>query len=932
MGQYVSCDTAPLEYNEFIKSISLSKNIDKSKISLNESTLNIRHNLKIFQISNNQTISSLVINSDLEFKKDSCYIIIHFYILSNSSENEDFEDPDIDMNEDDNNTRNQSSWADKVSNLEIDNSNSLKRNRSTNNNNEFNNSFSLDSIPSLNGKSLFNTLNEQLLNTLQSQSLHHPFSLPAKFHTIHLFNGIHASAQTQANAISRSLYLERLFMELNRSDVDRIIRDGNSVPLNANILGWEVDIPSLSNVSKSNSSQFMYLYNTCDLLRILINDYTSIEDFHKEKALSIGNSSSRKSKIEDSQDRYEVFDNILLDGLSMHQLFNLPTPKKSLSTDGSTYSKSTDHSKQSPKEPISKFLLRFPLNIKSDGSHSARFPSESKSISSSGSLSARISRKNSLLLKNEKSRGGSGAQSGRSQLTHTSQFTEDYTDDDFSSTFSTPRSNISSPVKKSSLLGNVRTRSNVDDDEIYVTKSARSSISENSPRSSRSSSSNRTPRDFLVPKLGKLSFDFENTDNYPDSARSENDDFIPDPSMSGAELVMYYRKRLSNIFNDCLFVGSDWVAKNKDQLKNAGVTHIINAAKLACGIYFPDDFEYLALSLYDAGTESILGTFFTVIEFIENAFKQGGKVLVHCYEGVSRSTTLAISYLMWKTRLGFNEVMEDVKKKRGSASPNAGFIVQLLQWEKILKDTESNYLFRISPLNDQYYEHKQLVPYLCNVNVLDSRTCFILLDIKNNHIYLWEGQQSVSNILEAAKTFSEQLKNYLCNDMTKIIIFPESNANQHPIFLRGIKNVKSFLNSRRSGNEEVYPELEFLDSEREITSSQVDEDSGEMRELENSLESNAIAKLFEYPNWESIENFDSDDLYDDAVYVLKPLDRHSTIFVWIGSSVELDLTAQTFGHQVAQEFMEWEGIDYRHVVIVEDGEEEGTGIWDYFTF
>jgi dual specificity MAP kinase phosphatase len=50
-------------------------------------------------------------------------------------------------------------------------------------------------------------------------------------------------------------------------------------------------------------------------------------------------------------------------------------------------------------------------------------------------------------------------------------------------------------------------------------------------------------------------------------------------------------------------------------------------------------------------------------------------------QGVSRSTTLIIGYLMWKLGKPYDDVYQIVRALRGVASPNIGFTCQLLQWQ-----------------------------------------------------------------------------------------------------------------------------------------------------------------------------------------------------------------------------------------------------------
>lgn len=61
-----------------------------------------------------------------------------------------------------------------------------------------------------------------------------------------------------------------------------------------------------------------------------------------------------------------------------------------------------------------------------------------------------------------------------------------------------------------------------------------------------------------------------------------------------------------------------------------------------------------------------------------------GKVLVHCFMGISRSATIACAFLMLKRRLGAQEALETLRKNR-SIYPNDGFLNQLADLDNKLR-------------------------------------------------------------------------------------------------------------------------------------------------------------------------------------------------------------------------------------------------------
>merc|ERR1712226_393829 len=128
-----------------------------------------------------------------------------------------------------------------------------------------------------------------------------------------------------------------------------------------------------------------------------------------------------------------------------------------------------------------------------------------------------------------------------------------------------------------------------------------------------------------------------------------------------------------------LFVGSEDLSRNKDKLKEIGITHIINLATY-CPNSFPDDFTYLQIKIFDMPEKDIKQHFQQIIDFIEGGRTSGGSVYVHCNAGISRAPTSCIAYLMWKDKVTKYVAFDYIRSKR-CVLPNAGFMDQLNKFE-----------------------------------------------------------------------------------------------------------------------------------------------------------------------------------------------------------------------------------------------------------
>lgn len=262
------------------------------------------------------------------------------------------------------------------------------------------------------------------------------------------------------------------------------------------------------------------------------------------------------------------------------------------------------------------------------------------------------------------------------------------------------------------------------------------------------------PRTLAVPRVPSLP-------NLPFSQASTPREQPPEDYsiMPHRELRAIFEPVLSRILGH-LFLGGQKPAMNKAMLQEAGITHVLNCAGGACDNYFPNDFVYKTYDIGDGVSEDIACLFFESLEFIEEAVRSKGKVLIHCHQGISRSTAFVICYLMWKNNWDYEPAFNFIKELRYIASPNPGFITQLLLWRKTLDKDKKSFetsMFRIIRHSRNLLHVPKQVP-TPSYAALDPRGCFIIQT--PTVLYYWVGERCPSFYLEAAKRIISSMQKY----------------------------------------------------------------------------------------------------------------------------------------------------------------------------
>ena len=75
----------------------------------------------------------------------------------------------------------------------------------------------------------------------------------------------------------------------------------------------------------------------------------------------------------------------------------------------------------------------------------------------------------------------------------------------------------------------------------------------------------------------------------------------------------------------------------------------------------------------DVPWENLGAHFMKAVAFIKSALAAGGVVFVHCWAGISRSSSCIAAYLMYEHGMSLSNALNLIRRGRSIINPNPGF-------------------------------------------------------------------------------------------------------------------------------------------------------------------------------------------------------------------------------------------------------------------
>jgi len=133
-----------------------------------------------------------------------------------------------------------------------------------------------------------------------------------------------------------------------------------------------------------------------------------------------------------------------------------------------------------------------------------------------------------------------------------------------------------------------------------------------------------------------------------------------------------------------LYLGSLAAVFDPPALREAHVSYIVQVLDAPWNpLSEKEGFSCYKIPVMDDTAVDLLPHLEEACANIDKAMRSGKTVLVHCQQGVSRSASIVIAYLIHNRAMTYEQALELVKRKRACVKPNAGFVRTLQDWAEL---------------------------------------------------------------------------------------------------------------------------------------------------------------------------------------------------------------------------------------------------------
>jgi hypothetical protein len=136
-----------------------------------------------------------------------------------------------------------------------------------------------------------------------------------------------------------------------------------------------------------------------------------------------------------------------------------------------------------------------------------------------------------------------------------------------------------------------------------------------------------------------------------------------------------------------LYIGGKECAVNIETLRSLNIKRILVCCSHLPELISDDSILYHRLPMADSLDENLCDYLPSAFSFIAEGVEAGHCTLVHCNAGVSRSGSIAVSWLMKTRNISFDTAYELIRRNRPIVTPNSNFINQIRENTDYLNDS-----------------------------------------------------------------------------------------------------------------------------------------------------------------------------------------------------------------------------------------------------